>query len=94
MKLLLRRVLRLFATRVKWSNMYTQLANIRVCFDFKGATDDQILMLWINHMTLTTVLLREMEARGMDAEAILEETKRQEANGAFDNAGLDATKGG
>lgn len=81
-----KRLRRLFIKRREWPNLYTQLANMRVCFDLQGATDEQLMLIWVNHITLTSALLNEMNKRGIDVDAIVQETKRQDELGNFDNA--------
>lgn len=71
--------------RREYVNLFDQLCNISTCYDLRKATDEQILRLWGNTTRLVDGVLKEMESRGMDVDALLEISKDGLANGKLEN---------
>lgn len=82
---ILRRFLGPRAPRVEYPNLYVQLANLPVCYDIRQATDDELTMLWLNTTRLVDAVLSEMQVRGMDAGALIDETKKRLDSGDLKN---------
>ncbi|HGO6127526.1 TPA: hypothetical protein ACK3RK_006094 [Burkholderia cepacia] len=78
-------LLRRSVPKRRFENLYQQLANIRVFFDLEAASDDELVMVWLNTWTLVDGLTKEMQRRGMDPEQIIDATKAAFDDGTLGN---------